>query len=222
VVIVEMHVLFEDRPAGDVVFKGLDTQANLDKLKKSSVVFKESCHYKLKFVFRVQHDIVTGLRYHNGVYKAGIRGMNGSPIPFCCVLPPISSLTPSSFVELVCIAMDNHSPSLTTLKTVAKEDLMLGSYPPQEQVQEVVWPRHGWEEAPSGMLARGSYKSTIKFIDDDDVTHLQFDYGFSIKKDWGKDKEYARLTTSPYYHSQCLVQALSNPNVAVIRSSAEE
>lgn len=145
VVIVEMHVIFEDRPAGDVVFKGLDQQTNLDKLKKSSVVFKESCHYKLKFVFRVQHDIVTGLRYHNGVYKAGIR--------------------------------------------VAKEDLMLGSYPPQEAVQEVVWPRHGWEEAPSGMLARGSYKSTIKFIDDDDVTHLQFDYGFSIKKGWGKDKE---------------------------------
>jgi Rho GDP-dissociation inhibitor len=144
-VIVEMHVIFEDRPAGDVVFKGLDQQANLDKLKKSAVVFKESCHYKLKFVFRVQHDIVTGLRYHNGVYKAGIR--------------------------------------------VAKEDLMLGSYPPQEACQEVVWPRHGWEEAPSGMLARGSYKSTIKFIDDDDATHLQFDYGFSIKKDWGKDKD---------------------------------
>ena len=66
---------------------------------------------------------------------------------------------------------------------------MLGSYPPQEQPHEVVWPRHGWEEAPSGMLARGSYKSTIKFIDDDDHTHLQFDYGFSIKKDWGKDKD---------------------------------
>lgn len=79
VVIVEMHVIFEDRPAGDVVFKGLDQQANLDKLKKSAVVFKESCHYKLKFVFRVQHDIVTGLRYHNGVYKTGIRGTIGLP-----------------------------------------------------------------------------------------------------------------------------------------------
>lgn len=70
---------------------------------------------------------------------------------------------------------------------------MLGSYPPQEAPQEVVWPRHGWEEAPSGMLARGSYKSTLKFIDDDDITHLQFDYGFSIKKDWGKEKEYVIL-----------------------------
>ena len=78
---------------------------------------------------------------------------------------------------------------IPTLPAVAKEDLMLGSYPPQEACQEVVWPRHGWEEAPSGMLARGSYKSTIKFIDDDDATHLQFDYGFSIKKDWGKDKD---------------------------------
>lgn len=69
-----MHVLFEDRPAGDVVFKGLDKADNLALLKKSSVVFKENCHYKLKFVFRVQHDIVTGLRYHNRVYKTGICG----------------------------------------------------------------------------------------------------------------------------------------------------
>lgn len=78
------------------------------------------------------------------------------------------------------------------LMIVAKEELMLGSYPPQEATHEVIWPRHGWEEAPSGLLARGSYKSTIKFIDDDDCTHLTFDYGFSIKKDWGKpgEKEY--------------------------------
>lgn len=70
-----MHVLFEDRPGGDVVFKGLDHAEALEQLKKTSVVFKESCHYKLKFVFRVQHDIVTGLKYSNGVYKAGIRSM---------------------------------------------------------------------------------------------------------------------------------------------------
>lgn len=96
VVIVEMHVIFEDRPAGDVVFKGLDQQTNLDKLKKSSVVFKESCHYKLKFVFRVQHDIVTGLRYHNGVYKAGIRGT-------LFILPP------SPFIKL-----PSHNSCLTS------------------------------------------------------------------------------------------------------------
>ena len=94
--IVEMHVIFEDRPAGDVVFKGLDQQTNLDKLKKSSVVFKESCHYKLKFVFRVQHDIVTGLRYHNGVYKAGIRGT-------LFILPP------SPFIKL-----PSHNSCLTS------------------------------------------------------------------------------------------------------------
>lgn len=79
---------------------------------------------------------------------------------------------------------------------------MLGSYPPQEAPQEVVWPRHGWEEAPSGMLARGSYKSTLKFIDDDDITHLQFDYGFSIKKDWGKDKEYVLTLTRLHFEKR--------------------
>lgn len=146
--------MFEDRPHGDVVFKGLDKQENLDKLKKSGIVFKEGCHYKLKFVFRVQHDIVTGLSFHNAVYKSMIK--------------------------------------------VAKESVMLGSYPPQETCHEIVYPRHNWEEAPSGMISRGSYKSTIRFIDDDKVTHLQFDYSFSIKKDWG-DKEYVENNRSFFF-----------------------
>ena len=64
---------------------------------------------------------------------------------------------------------------------------MLGSYPPQQEPFEVTFPRYGWDEAPSGMLARGSYKSTSKFIDDDDQCHLKFEYSFSIKKDWGKE-----------------------------------
>ena len=117
VVIVEMHVLFEDRPAGDVVFKGLDKQENLDKLKKSAVVFKESCHYKLKFVFRVQHDIVTGLRYHNGVYKAGIRGTtNGilfSTFRHFPIFRPVTDPHFSLFVSFDLLFLHVQSPRRT-------------------------------------------------------------------------------------------------------------
>ncbi len=40
------------------------------------------------------------------------------------------------------------------------------------------------EEAPSGLLARGSYQATTKFVDDDKVVHLQFPWSFEIKKVW--------------------------------------
>jgi Rho GDP-dissociation inhibitor len=40
------------------------------------------------------------------------------------------------------------------------------------------------DTAPSGMLARGKYSASSKFVDDDNVTHLQFDWTFEIKKDW--------------------------------------
>jgi Rho GDP-dissociation inhibitor len=40
------------------------------------------------------------------------------------------------------------------------------------------------ETAPSGMLGRGHYEAVSKFVDDDNVTHLQFKWSFDIKKDW--------------------------------------
>ena len=40
------------------------------------------------------------------------------------------------------------------------------------------------DEAPKGMLARGHYDAASKFVDDDNVTHLQFEWSFDIAKDW--------------------------------------
>lgn len=40
------------------------------------------------------------------------------------------------------------------------------------------------EVAPSGMIARGHYTAVSKFIDDDNQTHLKFEWAFDIKKDW--------------------------------------
>jgi Rho GDP-dissociation inhibitor len=39
-------------------------------------------------------------------------------------------------------------------------------------------------EAPAGMLSRGHYNAVSKFIDDDDTTHLMFEWSFDIAKDW--------------------------------------
>jgi hypothetical protein len=40
------------------------------------------------------------------------------------------------------------------------------------------------DEAPSGMMARGHYDAISKFVDDDDHTHLKFEWSFDITKEW--------------------------------------
>lgn len=40
------------------------------------------------------------------------------------------------------------------------------------------------EEAPSGMLYRGTYDALSKFMDDDHKEHLSFKWTFEIKKSW--------------------------------------
>ncbi|ELP83527.1 Rho GDP-dissociation inhibitor, putative [Entamoeba invadens IP1] len=68
-------------------------------------------------------------------------------------------------------------------KQVAADEEMLGSYPPKNDFQALELPKNDWNEAPSGLLARGEYKSNVKFFDDDKVTHLQFDYLIKIVKE---------------------------------------
>eukprot|EP00296_Roombia_truncata_P008616 JP447113.1.p2 GENE.JP447113.1~~JP447113.1.p2 ORF type:complete len:144 (-),score=38.98 JP447113.1:271-681(-) len=69
--------------------------------------------------------------------------------------------------------------------SVAKENTMLGSFGPQDEPAYVVtFPRRDWEVAPSGMLARGHYTAKSKYVDDDNQTHLAYEYAFDIKKDW--------------------------------------
>lgn len=40
------------------------------------------------------------------------------------------------------------------------------------------------QTAPSGMIARGHYNAVSRFVDDDNETHLKFEWSFDIKKDW--------------------------------------
>jgi Rho GDP-dissociation inhibitor len=51
----------------------LDLNGDLAKLKDSPITVKEGCEYRVKIVFRVQRDIVSGLRYAQNSYRKGIK-----------------------------------------------------------------------------------------------------------------------------------------------------
>jgi len=138
-VIIELKIMFQDRPSGDVVYN-LEDKGGLEKLKNEPFTIKEGAGYKIQVKFRVQHEIVSGLKYENKVYKGIIRA--------------------------------------------AVEKEMLGSFGPQKDPHTVTFPRRGYEEAPSGTLARGKYKAKSRYLDDDKQCHLEYQYCFEIKKDW--------------------------------------
>ncbi|KAG5679325.1 hypothetical protein PVAND_008898 [Polypedilum vanderplanki] len=68
---------------------------------------------------------------------------------------------------------------------VDKMTHMVGSYPPKETIQHFLTP---FEEAPSGMLARGEYTISSLFTDDDKNEHLKWEWTLKVEKDW-KDKK---------------------------------
>jgi len=70
VVIMELKIACLQRP--DIVYK-LESKEAVAKLKDSPFVLKEECQYRISVTFRVQHEIVSGLRYVNTVYRAGIK-----------------------------------------------------------------------------------------------------------------------------------------------------
>lgn len=53
----------------------LDLTGDLDaiKAKGAAITIKEGCTFRIKITFRVQHDVVSGLRYIDAVHRKGIR-----------------------------------------------------------------------------------------------------------------------------------------------------
>lgn len=70
---------------------------------------------------------------------------------------------------------------------VDKAIFMVGSYGPRPEEYEFLTPI---EEAPKGMLARGTYHNKSFFTDDDKHDHLTWEWNLSIKKEW---TEWAHL-----------------------------
>jgi predicted DNA-binding antitoxin AbrB/MazE fold protein len=58
---------------------------------------------------------------------------------------------------------------------------MVGSYAPKSEMHEFVTKE---DEAPSGLLARGTYTIKSLFTDDDKHEHLKWEWHLEIKKDW--------------------------------------
>uniref|UniRef100_A0A1I8IUM7 Rho GDP-dissociation inhibitor 1 n=1 Tax=Macrostomum lignano TaxID=282301 RepID=A0A1I8IUM7_9PLAT len=60
---------------------------------------------------------------------------------------------------------------------VAKDDLMVGSYPPKPEP-------HPGARGPSGMMSRGSYAVKSRFTDDDRNDFLSWEWAIKIKENW--------------------------------------
>ena len=58
---------------------------------------------------------------------------------------------------------------------------MVGSYGPKMELQSFTTPV---DEAPSGMISRGTYNIKSLFTDDDKNEHLKWEWSLEIKKDW--------------------------------------
>uniref|UniRef100_A0A672PBA8 Rho GDP-dissociation inhibitor 1 n=1 Tax=Sinocyclocheilus grahami TaxID=75366 RepID=A0A672PBA8_SINGR len=115
----------------------LDLQGDLESFKKQSFVLKEGVEYRIKISFKVNKEIVSGLKYVQQTFRKGIK--------------------------------------------IDKSDYMVGSYGPRPNEYEFLTPL---EEAPKGMLARGTYNIKSKFTDDDKHDHLSWEWNLNIKKDW--------------------------------------
>lgn len=115
----------------------LDLQAELDTIKKQTFVLKEGVEYRIKISFKVNKEIVSGLKYVQVTTRKGVK--------------------------------------------VDKSDYMVGSYGPRDTEYEFLTPL---EEAPKGMIARGTYNIKSKFTDDDKNDHLSWEWNLNIKKDW--------------------------------------
>ncbi|KAG9469150.1 rho GDP-dissociation inhibitor 2 [Eleutherodactylus coqui] len=64
---------------------------------------------------------------------------------------------------------------------VAKATFMVGSYGPRLEEYEFLTPL---EEAPKGLLARGTYHNKSFFTDDDNHNHLTWEWNLTIRKEW--------------------------------------
>ncbi|CCG25874.1 Rdi1 rho GDP dissociation inhibitor [Candida orthopsilosis Co 90-125] len=139
VVVTELALEFPDQPELQPIRINLeDADGNTILNKEIKFSIKEKSIYQLVVKFRVQHEIITGLKYLHSVKRGGLR--------------------------------------------VDKVEEPLGSYAPNT-VENPFYERKFTEvEAPSGMIARGTYSAVSKFVDDDKNVHLTVPWSFAIVK----------------------------------------
>jgi Rho GDP-dissociation inhibitor len=70
-VVTEFRVIFEDDKAPDAVFD-LSTDAGLAELTTKGITMKEGCKFKFQLSFRVNHELLEGLKFVNKTKRAVI------------------------------------------------------------------------------------------------------------------------------------------------------
>lgn len=114
---------------------------------------------------KVPHINLTFCQYWKLWLLALITVSCAMKFPVCCVCFLFQTLTLMNFPFFL----------------VDKATFMVGSYGPRPEEYEFLTPI---EEAPKGMLARGTYHNKSFFTDDDKHDHLTWEWNLSIKKEW--------------------------------------
>jgi len=134
-----IHSLGLDIDGRDDIVIDLSQPGQLESLKDKPFIIKEGTTFRMVVRFKVQHHILSGMKYIQVVKRMGIS---------------------------------------------SKSQEMIGSYSPNTKEKPFYEKKLEPDTAPSGMLARGHYTATSRFVDDDDKNHLQFSWTFDITKDW--------------------------------------
>jgi len=75
---------------------------DLTKMKDASFTIAEGCFYQLRISFYVQREIVTGLKYLQQSYRAGIRGTLYEALCICNGEPGTGSIICKTYVVFCC------------------------------------------------------------------------------------------------------------------------
>ncbi|KAF2396701.1 Rho GDP-dissociation inhibitor 2 [Trichodelitschia bisporula] len=125
-----------DRPP---IVIDLSQPGQVEKLRSEPFTIKENAQFHLKIKFKVQHQILSGLKLIQKFTRMGL----------------------------------SHG-----------QQEMIGSYAPNTADKPFYEVSFAEQDAPGGLMGRGKYNATAKFVDDDKVQHLMFEWSFEVKKDW--------------------------------------
>ncbi|KAG1755839.1 immunoglobulin E-set [Suillus lakei] len=145
-------------PPGKKLVFDLKNTAMIAEIKKNPITIKEGVEYNVRITFKVNHSIISGVRYIQLVKRAGIKGINTFSLWF------------RSLILIISI--------------VDKLEQMLGSYGPHPQ-GEPYTKNFDVEESPSGLVARsGSYHVRSRVVDDDGEVYADWEWSFKLAKEW--------------------------------------
>ncbi|WEW60911.1 rho GDP dissociation inhibitor [Emydomyces testavorans] len=146
----------------------LSAPGSVEQLKNKPFTIKEGSKFRMKATFQVQHEVLSGLKYVQVVKRKGVRVSKDQEML-------VSLFGGVTFIE----ASASHGAVLESILMIYTREAL-----PQTRRKSESMKKINEEQAPSGMLARGHYTALSRFVDDDDHTHLQFEWSFDIAKDW--------------------------------------